>query len=428
MTFGGPGPQILRANSVRNGSTLPSSPQPGDVFERTGVTDPGFYTCASAGVWLGPYPTSAGSGDVAGPASSTDNAVARFDSTTGKIIQNSGVVVDDNNNLTASNLAPGFATTATAAGTTTLTVASKGVQAFTGSTTQTVVLPVVSTLPQTGFGFVVQNDSSDVLTVNSSGGNLVQPVAAGARAWFTCKLLTGTSAASWNVSYLPASFGITNSAPSGTIPVTTSDGNLITGSLLDDAAGALSVGASVPLSFTSDTSIAHIAPNVVLTAGTSSVDVSSSNETVIITTNDFIRLTGGNLRVNMPLVRFEDAAYQGCTALSTDVSGNLVCTVSDLRMKDVRTPFVDGLNAINRITPQTFFWKDGRTPGLQGGLIAQDVQQAIPLAVSENGAGMLQLNEPTLIAVLINAVKELKQRVEVLEDENTTLKKLVSKP
>jgi len=34
-----------------------------------------------------------------GPASSTDNAVARFDLTTGKIIQNSGVTIDDSNNV-----------------------------------------------------------------------------------------------------------------------------------------------------------------------------------------------------------------------------------------------------------------------------------------------------------------------------------------
>lgn len=38
---------------------------------------------------------SMGSGDVVGPASSTDNAVVRFDSTTGKLIQNSGVIVSD---------------------------------------------------------------------------------------------------------------------------------------------------------------------------------------------------------------------------------------------------------------------------------------------------------------------------------------------
>lgn len=34
-------------------------------------------------------------GDVDGPSSSTDNAIARFDSTTGKVIQNSGIVVND---------------------------------------------------------------------------------------------------------------------------------------------------------------------------------------------------------------------------------------------------------------------------------------------------------------------------------------------
>ncbi len=37
---------------------------------------------------------------VVGPASSTDNAVARFNSTTGKLIQNSGVLIDDQANIT----------------------------------------------------------------------------------------------------------------------------------------------------------------------------------------------------------------------------------------------------------------------------------------------------------------------------------------
>ncbi len=39
--------------------------------------------------------TTIGAGDVVGPASSTDNAVARFDSTTGKLVQNSALIVDD---------------------------------------------------------------------------------------------------------------------------------------------------------------------------------------------------------------------------------------------------------------------------------------------------------------------------------------------
>jgi hypothetical protein len=41
-----------------------------------------------------------GSGDVTGPGAATDNAIARYDLTTGKIIQNSGVTIDDSNNIT----------------------------------------------------------------------------------------------------------------------------------------------------------------------------------------------------------------------------------------------------------------------------------------------------------------------------------------
>ena len=43
--------------------------------------------------------SSGGSGDVVGPASSTDNALARFDSTTGKLIQNSNAILADNGGL-----------------------------------------------------------------------------------------------------------------------------------------------------------------------------------------------------------------------------------------------------------------------------------------------------------------------------------------
>jgi hypothetical protein len=39
-------------------------------------------------------------GDVVGPTSSTDNTLPRFDGTTGKLLQGSGVAVDDSNNVT----------------------------------------------------------------------------------------------------------------------------------------------------------------------------------------------------------------------------------------------------------------------------------------------------------------------------------------
>jgi len=43
-------------------------------------------------------------GDVVGPASSTDNAVVRFDGTTGKLVQNSGVTISDADLLTTTDL------------------------------------------------------------------------------------------------------------------------------------------------------------------------------------------------------------------------------------------------------------------------------------------------------------------------------------
>jgi len=47
------------------------------------------------------WDTISGAGDVVGPASATDNAVARFDLTTGKLIQNSLATIGDSGNISA---------------------------------------------------------------------------------------------------------------------------------------------------------------------------------------------------------------------------------------------------------------------------------------------------------------------------------------
>ena len=66
------------------GFGVPSGGTTGQTLKKASDTDYDF-------IW-----SSAGSGDVTGAASSTDNAIARFDSTSGKIIQNSLMSVDDN--------------------------------------------------------------------------------------------------------------------------------------------------------------------------------------------------------------------------------------------------------------------------------------------------------------------------------------------
>jgi len=89
-----------------------------------------------------------------------------------------------------------YTTTATAGGTTTLTVASNCMQFFTGTLNQTVVMPDVTTL-SLGFGFKVANLSSGIITINSSGGNTIIALAAGCEITLTCIAITGTGVASW---------------------------------------------------------------------------------------------------------------------------------------------------------------------------------------------------------------------------------------
>ncbi len=93
----------------------------------------------------------------------------------------------------------GYTTTATAAGTTTLTASSTQKQFFTGTTTQTIVLPVTSTLVL-GMGYLIENNSTGILTVQSSGANAITTISSGLTVLFTCILTSGTTAASWDFS------------------------------------------------------------------------------------------------------------------------------------------------------------------------------------------------------------------------------------
>jgi hypothetical protein len=63
---------------------------------------------------LGSGNIAVGSGDAVGPSSSTDNAIARFDATTGKLLQNSVVTIGDTGNITGLGTVGCGAITATA--------------------------------------------------------------------------------------------------------------------------------------------------------------------------------------------------------------------------------------------------------------------------------------------------------------------------
>lgn len=108
---------------------------------------------------------------------------------------------DANANTSINNLLEGYTTTATAAGTTALTVSSTYQQYFTGTTTQTVTLPDATTLVL-GTAYLVVNNSTGNVTVNNNGGSAQQVMAGSFWAIFTVTNV-GSANGTWSVVYSP---------------------------------------------------------------------------------------------------------------------------------------------------------------------------------------------------------------------------------
>jgi hypothetical protein len=160
-------------------------------------------------------------------------------------------------------------------------VASNYRQFFTGTSTQTIVLPVTSTLV-TGMAYEIENNSTGTLTVNSSGGNLVGTIPSGVCAHAVCIGTTLTTAADWDWDYISTTT-ITGTGANvlGTAP-TIASLNLTTALTLASASGTAGQvltsggsGGAPTWSSPSTTSISN---------GTSNVTVNSSGGSITATT------------------------------------------------------------------------------------------------------------------------------------------------
>ncbi len=159
---------------------------------------------------LSPYMRYGGStGDVIGPASAVNADIALFDTTTGKLIKDSGfgiaisstasaaVARDANKNAFASNFVSGLSNVGSTGGTTTLTAASFRSQNLTGSSTHTFQLPAATTLT-VGTVFEFFNSSTGVLTIKDGAGSTLTTVASSGRTTMEVAV-AATTAGTWLV-------------------------------------------------------------------------------------------------------------------------------------------------------------------------------------------------------------------------------------
>jgi hypothetical protein len=97
--------------------------------------------------------------------------------------------------------------------------------------------------------------------------------------------------------------------------------------------------------------------------------------------------------------------------------------VSDERQKKNIRSINNALDILTNLRGVRFNWKDDRDDGLDhAGFIAQEVQQYLPEAVNESGTGMLGVQSPAIIAVLVQAVKEQQVLIENMQTEINALK------
>jgi hypothetical protein len=195
--FSGAGEVSVDSTITKTGNALSRAALTGDVTASAGSN---ATTIAAAAVTLTKMANLAANSVIANNTGSgaTPTAVSLVSAATASTV----MIRDANANVRLASLIESFQTVTSAAGTTTLAVGGAKYTQITGTTTQIVKMADATTLV-VGQQFVVHNTSTGVVTANDNGSTLIQSMAAGSFATFTCTGI-GSAAGTWDVQYTSA--------------------------------------------------------------------------------------------------------------------------------------------------------------------------------------------------------------------------------
>lgn len=163
-------------------------------------------------------------------------------------------------------------------------------------------------------------------------------------------------------------------------------------------------------------------------SGSSSSSSGSGSGTESSTTNTNISIVENLDITRLPIASVSDyglVKIDGTTIGIYDgvisVIGGIPINVSDRNLKSNISPIVDSLSINRQLNGVHFQFIENNKPSI--GLIAQDVERVLPMAVEKLPSGYLGVNYGSLIGLLVECVKELETQVKDLQNEISTIKR-----
>jgi hypothetical protein len=128
-----------------------------------------------------------------------------------------------------------------------------------------------------------------------------------------------------------------------------------------------------------------------------------------------LKLSGLNLLFHSGASATESMriASTGAATFTGDVNAPNFNTTSDATLKTNVETLTGSLDAVQALRGVSFDWIDNG--GSEIGVIAQEVEAVLPALVNTNDQGIKTVKYGNMVAVLIEAVKELKAEIEELK-------------
>ncbi|HEV8368288.1 MAG TPA: tail fiber domain-containing protein [Pyrinomonadaceae bacterium] len=124
------------------------------------------------------------------------------------------------------------------------------------------------------------------------------------------------------------------------------------------------------------------------------------------------------------IVAINTLGSAGSTALCRNSSNQISTCSSSIRYKSNIIPFSLGLSLIKKLRPVSFNWKDGGAADV--GLVAEEVNRLEPLLTTINDKGEVEgVKYDRLGVLLINAVKEQQDQIQMQQRQIEALKRLI---